>query len=170
MARDGGGLGLVIVQRILQLHQSEIRLVDREAPGALFQLICRPRASGGRARAGMRRGIHWLLQACLTPGARAPESIHVQAKSILLLCALGGAYLWFQLSNLHIAIGERATGGYDGASTRSPEDVDRAVREAEEAAAKAQAARPEAQRGNQAGPVRPGRARPGHASRSPPPG
>lgn len=74
-------------------------------------------------------------------------------KSILLLCALaGGAYLWFQLSNLHIAIGERATGGYDGASTRSPEDVDRAVREAEEAAAKAQAARPEAQRGNQAGP------------------
>lgn len=36
-ARDGGGLGLVIVQRILQLHQSEIRLVDREAPGALFQ-------------------------------------------------------------------------------------------------------------------------------------
>ena len=35
--RDGGGLGLVIVQRILQLHQSEIRLVDREAPGALFQ-------------------------------------------------------------------------------------------------------------------------------------
>ena len=30
-------LGLVIVQRILQLHQSEIRLVDREAPGALFQ-------------------------------------------------------------------------------------------------------------------------------------
>ena len=46
----------------------------------------------------------------------------------------GGAYLWFQLSNLHI--GERATGGYDGASTRSPEDVDRAVREAEEAAAR----------------------------------
>ena len=37
MARDGGGLGLVIVQRILQLHQSEIRLVDCEAPGALFQ-------------------------------------------------------------------------------------------------------------------------------------
>ena len=81
-------------------------------------------------------------------------------KSILLLCALaGGAYLWFQLSNLHIAIGERATGGYDGASTRSPEDVDRAVREAEEAAAKAQAARPEAQRGNRPGRVRPGRAR-----------
>lgn len=78
-------------------------------------------------------------------------------KSILLLCALaGGAYLWFQLSNLHIAIGERATGGYDGASTRSPEDVDRAVREAEEAAAKVQAARPEAQRGNQAGPSQAG--------------
>ena len=47
-------------------------------------------------------------------------------------------------------------GGYDGASTRSPEDVDRAVREAEEAAAKAQAARPEAQRGNQAGPSQAG--------------
>ena len=96
----------------------------------------------------MRRGAYTgSFQACLTPGARAPESIHVQ----LLLCARR-RYLWFQLSNLHIAIGERATGGYDGASTRSPEDVDRAVREAEEAAAKAQAARPEAQRGNQAGP------------------
>ena len=92
-------------------------------------------------------------------------------KSILLLCALaGGAYLWFQLSNLHIAIGERATGGYDGASTRSPEDVDRAVREAEEAAAKAQAARPKRSAATRPGRVRPGRARPGHASRSPPPG
>ena len=79
-------------------------------------------------------------------------------KSILLLCALaGGAYLWFQLSNLHIAIGERATGGYDGASTRSPEDVDRAVREAEEAAAKAQAARPEQR-------AQPGRAESGRAA------
>jgi signal transduction histidine kinase len=35
--RDGGGLGLVIVQRILQLHQSEIRLVERPEPGAVFQ-------------------------------------------------------------------------------------------------------------------------------------
>lgn len=35
--RDGGGLGLVIVQRILQLHQSEIRLVQRPEPGAVFQ-------------------------------------------------------------------------------------------------------------------------------------
>jgi K+-sensing histidine kinase KdpD len=35
--RDGGGLGLVIVQRILQLHQSEIRLVERAESGAVFQ-------------------------------------------------------------------------------------------------------------------------------------
>lgn len=35
--RDSGGLGLVIVQRILQLHHSEIRLVDRAEPGAVFQ-------------------------------------------------------------------------------------------------------------------------------------
>jgi signal transduction histidine kinase len=34
---DGGGLGLVIVQRILQLHHSEIRLVDRAGSGAVFQ-------------------------------------------------------------------------------------------------------------------------------------
>ena len=107
-------------------------------------------------RGNAPRRIHWLLQACLTPGARASGKHPCPLKSILLLCALaGGAYLWFQLSNLHIAIGERATGGYDGASTRSPEDVDRAVREAEEAAA-AQAARPEAQRGNQAGPSQAG--------------
>lgn len=35
--RDGGGLGLIIVQRILQLHHSEIRLLDRQEPGAAFQ-------------------------------------------------------------------------------------------------------------------------------------
>ncbi|MDH1178845.1 HAMP domain-containing histidine kinase [Achromobacter mucicolens] len=34
---EGGGLGLVIVQRILQLHQSEIRLVDDAEGGAVFQ-------------------------------------------------------------------------------------------------------------------------------------
>ncbi|MEN4922428.1 HAMP domain-containing sensor histidine kinase [Achromobacter spanius] len=34
---DGGGLGLVIVQRILQLHQSEIRLVEQAGSGAVFQ-------------------------------------------------------------------------------------------------------------------------------------
>nr|WP_242702469.1 ATP-binding protein [Achromobacter sp. SD115] len=34
---DGGGLGLVIVQRILQLHHSEIRLVDHAGSGAVFQ-------------------------------------------------------------------------------------------------------------------------------------
>ncbi|WP_312431172.1 HAMP domain-containing sensor histidine kinase [Achromobacter sp.] len=34
---EAGGLGLVIVQRILQLHQSEIRLVDGAGGGAVFQ-------------------------------------------------------------------------------------------------------------------------------------
>jgi len=34
---EAGGLGLVIVQRILQLHQSEIRLVDAAGGGAVFQ-------------------------------------------------------------------------------------------------------------------------------------
>lgn len=35
--RDGGGLGLVIVHRILQLHHSDIRLVERPEPGAVFE-------------------------------------------------------------------------------------------------------------------------------------
>ena len=34
--RDRGGLGLVIVQRILQLHDSTIRLVERPGRGAVF--------------------------------------------------------------------------------------------------------------------------------------
>jgi signal transduction histidine kinase len=34
---ESGGLGLVIVQRILQLHHSEIRLVERAGSGAVFQ-------------------------------------------------------------------------------------------------------------------------------------
>ena len=36
---ESGGLGLVIVQRILQLHCSEIRLLDEQAPGAVFQFV-----------------------------------------------------------------------------------------------------------------------------------
>jgi len=32
-----GGLGLVIVHRILRLHGSDIRLVDRPGQGAVFQ-------------------------------------------------------------------------------------------------------------------------------------
>lgn len=32
----GGGLGLVIVQRILQLHGSDIRLLPRPDKGAVF--------------------------------------------------------------------------------------------------------------------------------------
>jgi len=36
-ARESGGLGLVIVQRILQLHGSEIRLADAPGPGAAFR-------------------------------------------------------------------------------------------------------------------------------------
>ena len=35
--RDSGGLGLVIVHRILQLHHSDIRLVERPEPGAVFE-------------------------------------------------------------------------------------------------------------------------------------
>jgi signal transduction histidine kinase len=34
---DGGGLGLVIVQRILQLHRSEVRLLDEQGQGAVFR-------------------------------------------------------------------------------------------------------------------------------------
>ncbi|MVW79076.1 sensor histidine kinase [Bordetella sp. 02P26C-1] len=34
--RESGGLGLVIVQRILQLHRSEIRLLDEPGQGAVF--------------------------------------------------------------------------------------------------------------------------------------
>jgi signal transduction histidine kinase len=36
-AHRGGGLGLLIVQRMLQLHHSQIRLVDGDAPGTTFQ-------------------------------------------------------------------------------------------------------------------------------------
>jgi signal transduction histidine kinase len=38
---SGGGLGLVIVKRILQLHGSDIRLVQRTAWGAAFQFRLR---------------------------------------------------------------------------------------------------------------------------------
>ncbi|MCD0502667.1 sensor histidine kinase [Bordetella petrii] len=37
--RDGGGLGLVIVQRILQLHRSEIRLLEEPGQGAVFRFL-----------------------------------------------------------------------------------------------------------------------------------
>jgi signal transduction histidine kinase len=36
-AQRGGGLGLLIVQRMLQLHESQIRLVDRAGRGTTFQ-------------------------------------------------------------------------------------------------------------------------------------
>jgi signal transduction histidine kinase len=36
-AHRGGGLGLLIVQRMLQLHHSQIRLVDRDGPGTTFR-------------------------------------------------------------------------------------------------------------------------------------
>jgi signal transduction histidine kinase len=35
-AHRGGGLGLLIVQRMLQLHQSQIRLIERAGPGTTF--------------------------------------------------------------------------------------------------------------------------------------
>lgn len=34
---EGGGLGLIIVQRMLQLHGSEVQLIDGEKPGAVFR-------------------------------------------------------------------------------------------------------------------------------------
>jgi len=37
--RDGGGLGLVIVQRILQLHRSEVSLLDEPGQGAVFRFL-----------------------------------------------------------------------------------------------------------------------------------
>jgi signal transduction histidine kinase len=37
MRDSAGGLGLVIVRRILQLHGSDIRIVPRPAWGAAFQ-------------------------------------------------------------------------------------------------------------------------------------
>ncbi len=36
-ARDSGGLGLIIVQRMLQLHGSEIALADTGSPGSVFR-------------------------------------------------------------------------------------------------------------------------------------
>jgi signal transduction histidine kinase len=36
-AHRGGGLGLLIVQRMLQLHHSQIRLLDRAGPGTTFR-------------------------------------------------------------------------------------------------------------------------------------
>ncbi len=47
-----GGLGLLIVQRMLQLHDSQIRLVDREGAGTTFCFELHPAGSaqkGGRA-------------------------------------------------------------------------------------------------------------------------
>ena len=37
--RDSGGLGLVIVQRILQLHRSEVSLLDEPGQGAVFRFL-----------------------------------------------------------------------------------------------------------------------------------
>lgn len=57
-ARPGGGLGLRIVHRILALHGSGIRLLDRPGPGASFAFslptrAC-PRAAGGEPARGPR--------------------------------------------------------------------------------------------------------------------
>ncbi len=49
-AHRGGGLGLLIVQRMLQLHRSQIRLVDREGRGTTFQFEL--------AAAGVAQGVH----------------------------------------------------------------------------------------------------------------
>jgi len=39
--RAGGGLGLLIVPRMLQLHQSQIQLLQREGRGAVFSFELR---------------------------------------------------------------------------------------------------------------------------------
>ena len=49
-AHRGGGLGLLIVQRMLQLHHSQIRLVEREGRGTTFQFEL--------AAAGVAQGVH----------------------------------------------------------------------------------------------------------------
>ncbi|HUG58494.1 MAG TPA: ATP-binding protein, partial [Candidimonas sp.] len=36
-ANESGGLGLIIVQRMLQLHGSEIKVIEGEKPGAVFR-------------------------------------------------------------------------------------------------------------------------------------
>jgi signal transduction histidine kinase len=51
-SRRGGGLGLLIVQRMLQLHHSQIHLVDRAGPGTSFRFELptadQPGAAGAR--------------------------------------------------------------------------------------------------------------------------
>jgi signal transduction histidine kinase len=51
-AHRGGGLGLLIVQRMLQLHHSQIRLLDRDGPGTTFRFELptadQPSATGAR--------------------------------------------------------------------------------------------------------------------------
>lgn len=51
-AHRGGGLGLLIVQRMLQLHHSQIRLLDRAGPGTAFRFeltaVDQPSAAGLR--------------------------------------------------------------------------------------------------------------------------
>ncbi|OVZ55102.1 two-component sensor histidine kinase [Pigmentiphaga sp. NML080357] len=49
-AQAGGGLGLIIVQRILKLHGSEIRLVDEGEPGTVFR-FCLAAASSSAVSA-----------------------------------------------------------------------------------------------------------------------
>jgi len=52
-----GGLGLLIVQRMLQLHDSQIRLVEREGAGTTFCFELHPVGSvqkGGRAVASVQ--------------------------------------------------------------------------------------------------------------------
>ncbi len=52
-----GGLGLLIVQRMLQLHDSQIRLVERDGAGTAFCFELHPAGSvqkGGRAVASVQ--------------------------------------------------------------------------------------------------------------------
>lgn len=69
------------------------------------------------------------------------RSFMPKVKIAMLVCGLVFCgYLMVQLAGMRMGIGERAMGGYDGASTLSPEAVGQAKREARDAADRAEAA------------------------------
>ena len=63
----------------------------------------------------------------------------INGKTVFLIgAAILAGLVVIELKDVHIAIGERAMGGYDSSS--NPEAASRAEREAKEAAARAEAA------------------------------
>lgn len=57
-----------------------------------------------------------------------------------ILAAVAVLYVVLTSGLLHVGIGERATGGYDGAPSISPDQLDRAKQAARDAAAAAERA------------------------------